>query len=602
MQRLESMLNEALSLGAHLPESSVTSLRMTLAAVQLESDRLDEALSMYREITPKLVARGDLAGQGLVLHNVAVAHLRRGELYAGLSTYERALKFKEDAGHRASVLHTLGDIVYVKTIIGDLEEAERLVRRLVDQATDLGRAATIARAHEQLGAIALLRGDIKAAAQAYRAAQAACDPSDVRILPDIEHGLAQCELHNGNVKQAEFLVARAAAAYRSAGRLQQLAPLLLTQARCALHGNDYAAAARFTLEAIQAAGRGSDLLLECTAALDAADVLMSCAAKARGGDITLWESSAKAAAARSVALIHERDYRFLLRTRAETFARLRPQLRRWGIGETLLPSDQAAELIESMRIEMFGTFAVHVNGRRVGPDAWKRRKAPELFAFLLSQHGRAVPRSKLIDLFWPDSEADAAHDNLRVTVTAIRKAVGDVVRYESNAYRFEAPPDVFIDTERFDAHVAKAREADTGGDVAATRREYAAAIELYRGEYLEGFPDTGWQWRERERFRADTLESLRWLARDSEAAGHAASARHFVERLLEVSPFDLEAVRMRLDSLARENRMNEAIRAYAVWRSRYRQAVGAEPPAVWDAQGFAQPPTAAAAEPAPAVL
>jgi ATP/maltotriose-dependent transcriptional regulator MalT len=302
--RLETMLNEALSLDAPLPESSSTPLRMTLAAVQLEGDRIDEALAMYREITPKLVARGDLASQGLVLHNIAVAHLRRGELYAGLSTYERALKVKEDAGYRASLLHTLGDIAYVKMLIGDLEEADRIVERLVAQAKDLGMAATIARAHEQRGALELLRNNIAAAYEAYRAAQAACDPSDVLVLPDIEHGLAQCALRRGNLKDAEFLVSRAAAAYRSAGRHQQLAPLLLTQARCALAGNDNPAAARWTLEAVAAAGQGADALLECTTALDAADLLVACYAKGGGVDGAAWERSAEAAATRGVALIH----------------------------------------------------------------------------------------------------------------------------------------------------------------------------------------------------------------------------------------------------------------------------------------------------------
>lgn len=581
---LEAMLNEALALDAHLPESSATSLRMTLAAVQLEGDRLDEALAMYREITPKLVARSDLASQGLVLHNVAVAHLRRGELYAGLSTYERAFKVKEDAGNRASMLHTLGDIIYVKTLIGDLEEAEKLVAQLVAQATDLGMAATIARAHEQRGALALLRGNIDAAAEAYRAAQSACDPSDVRILPDVEHGLAQCALGHGRVAEAEFLVARAAATYKSAGRNQQLAPLLLTQARCAIASGDGPAGARWALEALDASKRGADALLDCVTALDAAVLLMNCAAKAPPDSAKQWEAAAYDAAARGVAAIHERDYRFLLRTKAELFAQLRPHLRRWNVGTTLLPSDESLEPVESMRFEMLGGFRVVVNGRPVAPEAWKRRRAPELLAQLIASRGRSVPRTKLIDTYWPDSEADAAHDNLRVTITAIRKAVGDVIRYEANAYRFSPPDNAVVDLDQFDEHIGRARQSDGRGDAKGARAEYRSAVDLYRGEYLEGFVDAGWQWRERERVRADILEALRWLARDCEAVGDAPGERAAVEKLLEVSPFDLDAVRMRLDALVRERRAEDALRDYAAWRVRYKQTVGTDAPPIWDTQ------------------
>jgi LuxR family maltose regulon positive regulatory protein len=582
LDRLERMLNEALALGAHLPESSATSLRMTLAAVQLDGDRADEALAIYREITPKLVARSDLAGQGLVLHNTGVAHLRRGDLYAGLSTYERALKVKEDAGHRASMLHTLGDLIYVKTIIGDLEEADQLVARLVAQATDLGLAATIARAHEQRGALALLRGDLEGAAEAYRQAQASCDPSDVRILPDIEHGLAQCALQVGKIQEAEFLVSRASATYRSAGRHQQLAPLLLTQARCAIASGDDAAGARWALEALDAATRGADTLLECVTSLDAADILVQCSVKAAAADAKTWEGRASAAAARGVALIHERDYRFLLRTKSDLFGRMRTHLRRWAIGSSLLPADHAADPIKSMTIEMFGAFRVILNGQPVTPDAWKRRRAPELLALLIANRGRPVPRARLIDTYWPDSEADAAHDNLRVTITAIRKAVGDVIKYEANAYRFAPIANTTVDVDSFDEHMERARASEARGDGSLAREYFHAATELYRGEYLEGFADAGWQWRERERLRADCLEALRWLARDREAAGDATGERVAVEKLLEVSPFDLDAVRMRLDALVRERRSDEAVRDYAAWRARYKQTVGAEAPNIWD--------------------
>jgi DNA-binding SARP family transcriptional activator len=231
---------------------------------------------------------------------------------------------------------------------------------------------------------------------------------------------------------------------------------------------------------------------------------------------------------------------------------------------------------------MFGAFRVLVNGRPVAPEAWKRRRAPELLAFLIGHHRRPVTRARLIDLFWPESEADAAHDSLRVTITAIRKAVGDVIKYEANAYRFAPPDNAAVDADAFDEHMASAREADAGGDADETRKQYRAAVDLYRGEYLEGFADAGWQWRERERLRADCLEALRWLAHDREKAGDAPGERLFVERLLEVSPFDLEAARMRLEALVSERRADEAVRDYAIWRDRYRQVVGTEAPAIWD--------------------
>ena len=73
---------------------------------------------------------------------------------------------------------------------------------------------------------------------------------------------------------------------------------------------------------------------------------------------------------------------------------------------------------------MFGGLRIVANGREVPPEAWKRRKAREIFAYLASQRGRSIPRGRLADLFWPDADADAAHENLRVSISAIRRAAG----------------------------------------------------------------------------------------------------------------------------------------------------------------------------------
>ncbi|MDQ2816714.1 MAG: winged helix-turn-helix domain-containing protein [Candidatus Eremiobacteraeota bacterium] len=574
--RLQTMLHEALALEAHLQPASTNSLRMTLAAVHLESDRLDDAVAMYRDITPSLVAQGDLGAQALVMHNLGVAQLRRGDVYAGLSTYERAMQLKEKAGQRASLLHTLGDIVYAKTLLGHYEEADRLAESLLAQASDMGATDVVARAHELRGVLALLRDNASAAADEYRAGQQACDPGDILVLPDIEHGLAQCALRTGDLSAAEFHSARASASFQGAGRPQQRAPVLLTQAACALARSDPAAAGQLAGKAARNAARGKNALLEATSLLGAADVLARCAA----GDAAL-DDQAAAAAAQAVALIHQRDYRFLLRTQAELFERLKPHLQRWRIGTGLIGESGPEQPQRPLRVEMIGALRVLLAGRPVPPEAWKRRKAPELFAFLVAAKGKPISRARLIDLYWPESDADAAHDSLRVTVSAIRKAVGDIVRYEANGYRFAAPAEAVIDVELFDAHTEQARQADVRGDREAAARFYSLAAELYRGDYLEDIADAGWLWRERERLRADCLEALRWLAADRLRTGDRAGQRHLLDRLLEVAPFDLDAVRMRLAALIAENRQSDARKDYAVWRSGYRQAVGMDAPDVW---------------------
>ncbi len=580
-ERLRVMLDEALSSGLDLPETSVTSLRMTLAAVYLEMNLLDDSLAAYREIMPSIVARGDLAAHGLVLHNTAVANVRRGDIYAGLSLYERALKLKETAGHRISLLTTLGDLIYVKTLLGDVEEAERLVETMLAQATDIGASGLVTRAHEQRGVLKLLRGDAEGAVHAFRGALEASDPSDMILLPEIEHGLAKCALLQGNLAEADEFCARAIEMFRRAARHQQMAPLLVTRAEVMLAKSDAATAAKLADQAVTDASRGDNALVEAMACLDAAIVLVRCAASLSGTESARAERRAAEAATSAVALVHQRDYRFLLRTKAAAFKELYPHLRRWKIGLSLIPEIAADAPVASLRIETLGPLRVYVGAKEVPPDAWKRRRALEIFAFLASQRGRPVPRERLVDLYWPESDADAAHDSLRVTITAIRKAVGDVIKYEANAYRFAPPPQTTIDFEQFDVQMEEARQADSQGDRDKARRCYQVAADLYGGDFLDGMHEGGWQWRERERLRASCIEALRWVASDCQSRGDGAGHRRTAERLLEVAPFDLDAVRTRLESLCAEMRFSEAVRDYGEWRARYKAAVGADAPDVW---------------------
>jgi len=580
-ERLRAMLDEALAVGLDLPETSVTSLRMTLAAVNLETERLDEALEIYKEITPSVVSRGDHGAHGLVLHNTAVAHLRRGDIYAGLSMYERALKLKEAAGQRVSRLTTLGDIVYAKTLLGDIDDAERAADALLAQAQDIGATSMIARAHEQRGVLGLMRGDVAGAEAAFHEAEAACDPGDVLVLPDIEHGLAQCALAKGDVDRADVLSARAIGVFKGAGRRQQIAPMLVTRAACAVARGEWEAAASAAREAVVASGDGLNALLHATACIDSAVILARCTKQAKGAASIDLDRAASQAATEAIALIHQRDYRFLLRTKAAAFEDLRLDMRRWQIGSGLMPFIREGRPAAALRIEMLGSLRVSIGGAHVAPEAWKRRRAPEIFAYLVANHGQGVARERLVDLYWPDSDADAAHDSLRVTITAIRKAVGEVIKYEANAYCFVAPAGTTIDVDDFDASIERAQQAAAAGDSTGARTNYGAATSLYRGDFLEGMLEGGWQWRERERLRATCLEALRWLASERSAAGDITGQRLAYERLLEVAPFDLEAVKARLEALCEESRIVEAKRDYADWRARYLSAVGAEAPEIW---------------------
>jgi DNA-binding SARP family transcriptional activator len=101
---------------------------------------------------------------------------------------------------------------------------------------------------------------------------------------------------------------------------------------------------------------------------------------------------------------------------------------------------------------------------------------------LLGQHSRAalfvylaverrVARESLIAFFWPESDAENARHALRQSLYQLRKAIGSEW-IESRAHELVVTGDV-----RADAH--ELIEATDRGD-------FATAVDLYRGPFLDG--------------------------------------------------------------------------------------------------------------------
>jgi LuxR family maltose regulon positive regulatory protein len=574
--KLEDLLAQTIALP--LSEGARTSLQMTQGAVFLEIGRYEEALTLYGDIAPSVVLRGDVALQGLLLHNTAVAHVRRGEPYASLPVFERALGVKRGAGQRVSALMTLSNQIFVMRLLGDLDGAERLVATLLDDSRDVGNGSMLAHGFENAGAISLLRGDAAGALAAFDEAQSACDPSDVLLMPEILHGRAQALLSCRGLREADEACAKACAMMRAAKRTQSIAPVLITRAEVAFASRELSRAAGLVDEALALADKGADTVTCASVNLDAAALLVRMMPDVSADERLTLDRVAAAAGATAIGLLHQRDYRFLLRTKGAVFATLREALLRWKIGRGLMP-ETSTENEPALRIELFGGLRVVARGTALPPDVWKRRKARDLFAYLVAMRGRPVPRARLVDLYWPDMEADAGHDSLRVTVSAIRRAVGDVIKSENGAYRFVAPAETVVDVECFEGHIDAARAAKTEGATKVARDSFSAAAEMYRGDFMDGFDDGSWQWRDRERLRAAYIEALRWLARDENA--DVGTRRSAVDRLLETIPFDVDAVKLHLDLMAMSQPPSDVRRAYEDWKTRYRAAVGPDPPEAW---------------------
>ena len=80
--------------------------------------------------------------------------------------------------------------------------------------------------------------------------------------------------------------------------------------------------------------------------------------------------------------------------------------------------------VGQVAIKLFGGFSVERNGHVLTDAIWKRKRCGVLMARLALASGSFVSRKTLTEEFWPTSDYARARENLYVTVSALKRALG----------------------------------------------------------------------------------------------------------------------------------------------------------------------------------
>jgi DNA-binding SARP family transcriptional activator len=173
-----------------------------------------------------------------------------------------------------------------------------------------------------------------------------------------------------------------------------------------------------------------------------------------------------------------------------------------------------------LRIYLFGTFEVRTKGGTL--TRWASRKSRLLLAYLAMEPERLVPKDVLIDLFWPDSSPRRGSNNLSIAIYQFRASLRGLVRTDSQGvcvrqglYGLDPTLAYCVDANEFQRHLAQARAASQRRDKDLAREHLTAAVDLYRGEFLESDPYEEWTVEPRRAYAASYARALAWLAADA---------------------------------------------------------------------------------------
>ncbi|MFG2041122.1 BTAD domain-containing putative transcriptional regulator [Dactylosporangium sp. NPDC048998] len=227
-----------------------------------------------------------------------------------------------------------------------------------------------------------------------------------------------------------------------------------------------------------------------------------------------------------------------------------------------------------LEISLLGPTEARLSGRTVSLSPLERN----VLAILALSRNAVVSTERIIELLWGDRHPAAPRSRVQGLVSGLRRKVGAALATRPPGYVLEASG-ATTDLDAMQALVRRARRATTAAD---TARELRAALDLWRGDPLDGVTAPG---AEVERVRLAELRIGLYeelfeaeLATDPRAdlAGVADLVGE-VSALLAANPLRERLAGQLMRALLRAGRQADALHVYEALRHRLAEELGSDP-------------------------
>lgn len=132
-------------------------------------------------------------------------------------------------------------------------------------------------------------------------------------------------------------------------------------------------------------------------------------------------------------------------------------------------------------MRLLGAFGVEREGDCA---VFRTRKTASLLSYLTYYAGRRISKDLLVDLLWPDADADKGRQSLRMAVSALRSSLGRT-DWDPARHLVSDRDTLSASEHGFVTDVMEFRKLVDSGDVS----KMDAAVQLYSGPLLTGFAE-----------------------------------------------------------------------------------------------------------------
>jgi DNA-binding SARP family transcriptional activator len=241
-----------------------------------------------------------------------------------------------------------------------------------------------------------------------------------------------------------------------------------------------------------------------------------------------------------------------------------------SISSTLL--SHLARVPPPLHIVTLGRFEVRRGARAVPDQAWRRRRAGELFRLLLVSPGHLLSRDQVFEALWPEKSPRSTQALFYQATSALRRALepdlpekfpSRYLEVEEGQVALHLPPGSWIDFTAFWQYLQA--------------RDWKAAVAVYAGELFPSDRYADWAAAPRERLIQGFIRAARMVARTRLERHEFNAALEACRRVLALEPWQEEAVLLGMQACVGLNDRAGALRLYCDLESSLAEALGVEP-------------------------
>lgn len=237
-----------------------------------------------------------------------------------------------------------------------------------------------------------------------------------------------------------------------------------------------------------------------------------------------------------------------------------------------------------LRVYLLGRICAE-SGSQVSDDSWfSSRQARLLFAYLVCEHTRPVPREELAEVLWPAQLPPAWDSALRSLISKLRHFLDRLGHYvvppsissQFGCYQLHLPPHTWIDLEAARHSIDEAEGAIRSGDVGAAWGPVNVALVIARRPFLAG-EDGSWVDVKRRELQDLLLRALDCYTEICLKTHQNALAVQMAKEVISLEPFRERGHAQLMHAYAALGNRAEALQVYHQCRALLGRELGIDP-------------------------